>query len=62
MPKLFIDLILTVRITETYKILYNTTSKLPKTAKSTGFIQKAYYNKVTPSSAQTNGQFINKQD
>ena len=42
--------------------LYNTTSKLHKSASSVGLIKKALHHKVTPKFAQINGQFINKQD
>ena len=50
------------RIGEMYHKLYNTISKLHKSASSIGFIKKALHHKVTPKFAQINGQFINKQD
>ena len=62
MRKLSTDLILAARITETFKRLYNTTSKLHKATSSIKFIKKALYNKVTPSFGQISGQFIDKQD
>ena len=62
MAKLFTDFILTTSTAEIYNKLYNTTSKLHKSASSIGFIKKTLYHKVTPKFAQINGQFINKQD
>ena len=62
MRKLSTDLILAARITETFKRLYNTTSKLHKATSSIKFIKKVLYNKVTPSFGQISGQFIDKQD
>ena len=62
MRKLSTDLILAARITETYKRLYNTTSKLHETTSSIKFIKKALYNKVMPSFGQISSQFINKQN
>ena len=62
MRKLSTDLILAARITETYKRLYDTTSKLHETTSNIKFIKKALYNKVVPSFGQIRSQFINKQD
>ena len=62
MAKLFTDFILTTYIAKIYNKLYNTTSKLHKSASSLGFIKKALHHKVTPKFAQISGQFINKQD
>ena len=61
MAKLFTDFIRTTRIAEIYNKLYNTTSKLHKSASSIGFIKKALHHKVTPKFAQISSQFINKQ-
>ena len=62
MVKLFTDFILTTCIVEVYEELYNTTSRLHKSASSTGFIKKALHHKVTTKFPQINGRFINKQD
>ena len=62
MEKLFTDFIPTSSTAEIYNKLYNTTSKLHKSASSIGFIKKPLYHKVTPKFAQINSQFINKQD
>ena len=62
MAKLFTNFILTSRITEIHNELYNTTSKLHKSASSIGFIKKALHHKVTLRFTQISGQFINKQD
>ena len=62
MEKLFTDFILTIRIAEIYKKLYNITSKLYISASNISFIKKALDHKVRPNFAQINGQFINKQD
>ena len=48
MAKLFTDFILTIHIAKINNKLYNTTSKLHKSASSIGFIKKALHHKVTP--------------
>ena len=46
-------------ITDIYNKLYSITSKLHKTASSTGFIKKALHNNVIPKFSQIKEKFVN---
>ena len=50
------------RIPNIYNKLCSITSKLSKTASSTGFIKKALHNNVIPKFAQIKGQFVNRHE
>ena len=60
MANLFTNKKLPKRIAVIHKDLRNVTSKLHRTAGSTGFIKKPLFHEVIPKFARVNGNFINK--